>query len=59
MCVDTKRECDCLHIMTSKNVEVNYSFRHLELAAVVFALKLYRHYMYGTKYMFYIDHKSL
>ncbi|KAI3771000.1 hypothetical protein L6452_02149 [Arctium lappa] len=31
----------------------------MELAAVVFALKIWRHYLYGTKCMIYTDHKSL
>jgi hypothetical protein len=30
----------------------------LELAAVVFALKTWRHYLYGEKCVIYIDHKS-
>ncbi|KAI3685864.1 hypothetical protein L6452_35125 [Arctium lappa] len=39
--------------------EKNYPTHDLELAAVVFALKLWRHYLYGTKYTLYTDHKSL
>ncbi|KAI3702757.1 hypothetical protein L6452_28509 [Arctium lappa] len=39
--------------------EVNYPTHDLELAAVVFALKLWRHYLYGTKCTLYMDHKSL
>ncbi|GKF89985.1 putative reverse transcriptase domain-containing protein, partial [Tanacetum coccineum] len=31
----------------------------LELRAVVFALKTWRHYLYGTKSVIYTDHKSL
>ncbi|GJU05218.1 putative reverse transcriptase domain-containing protein [Tanacetum coccineum] len=31
----------------------------LELGAVVFALKTWRHYLYGTKSVIYMDHKSL
>ncbi|GJZ08045.1 putative reverse transcriptase domain-containing protein [Tanacetum coccineum] len=30
-----------------------------ELGAVVFALKIWRHYLYGTKYTVFTDHKSL
>ncbi|KAL4590512.1 hypothetical protein LXL04_003444 [Taraxacum kok-saghyz] len=37
----------------------NTKVLNLELAAVVFALKLWRHYLYGTKCMLYTDHKSL
>ncbi|GJX46079.1 putative nucleotidyltransferase, ribonuclease H [Tanacetum coccineum] len=39
--------------------EKNYTTRDLELDAVVFALKIQRHYLYGTKSVIYIDHKSL
>ena len=31
----------------------------LELAAVIFALKIWRHYLYGEQFIIYIDHKSL
>ncbi|GJX34685.1 putative reverse transcriptase domain-containing protein [Tanacetum coccineum] len=34
-------------------------FVDLELGAVVFALKTWRHYLYGTKSVIYTDHKSL
>ncbi|KAI3706750.1 hypothetical protein L6452_24692 [Arctium lappa] len=39
--------------------EKNYPTHDLELAAVVFALKLWRHYLYGTKCTLFTDHKSL
>ncbi|KAJ9539320.1 hypothetical protein OSB04_032053 [Centaurea solstitialis] len=39
--------------------ETNYPIHDLELAAVVFALKIWRHYLYGTKCILYTDHKSL
>ena len=39
--------------------EVNYPTHDLELAAVVFALKLWRHYLYGAKCLIFTDHKSL
>ncbi|KAK1432277.1 hypothetical protein QVD17_09172 [Tagetes erecta] len=42
-----------------KNNECNYPTHDLELAAVVFALKIWRHYLYGTKCTIYSDHKSL
>ena len=29
------------------------------MAAVIFALKMWRHYLYGRKYKIYSDHKSL
>nr|GEV21667.1 putative reverse transcriptase domain-containing protein [Tanacetum cinerariifolium] len=37
----------------------NYTTHDLELGAVVFALKIWRHYLYGTKSFIYTDHKSL
>ncbi|KAI3663975.1 hypothetical protein L6452_45208 [Arctium lappa] len=42
-----------------KDHEKNYLTHDLELAAVVFALKLWRHYLYGTKCTLFTDHKSL
>ncbi|GJZ54530.1 putative reverse transcriptase domain-containing protein [Tanacetum coccineum] len=39
--------------------EENYTTHDLELGAVVFALKIWRHYMYGTKCTMFSDHKSL
>ncbi|GKB78954.1 reverse transcriptase domain-containing protein [Tanacetum coccineum] len=39
--------------------EKNYTTHDLELGAVVFALKIWRHYLYGTKSVIYTDHKSL
>ncbi|GJV44928.1 putative nucleotidyltransferase, ribonuclease H [Tanacetum coccineum] len=42
-----------------KTHEKNYTTHDLELRAVVFALKTWRHYLYGTKSVIYIDHKSL
>ncbi|GJU99092.1 putative reverse transcriptase domain-containing protein [Tanacetum coccineum] len=37
----------------------NYPTHDLELGAVVFALKMWRHYLYGTKCFVFTDHKSL
>ncbi|KAA3483481.1 DNA/RNA polymerases superfamily protein [Gossypium australe] len=39
--------------------ESNYPTHDLELAAVVFALKIWRHYLYGEKSVIYRNHKSL
>ncbi|GKB36557.1 putative reverse transcriptase domain-containing protein [Tanacetum coccineum] len=39
--------------------EKNYTTHDLELRAVVFALKMYRHYLYGTKCVVFTDHNSL
>nr|GEW45984.1 putative reverse transcriptase domain-containing protein [Tanacetum cinerariifolium] len=39
--------------------EKNYTTHDLELDAVVFALKMWRHCLYGTKCVVFTDHKSL
>nr|GEX52414.1 hypothetical protein [Tanacetum cinerariifolium] len=39
--------------------EKNYTTHDLELEAVVFALKIWIHYLYRTKSVIYTDHKSL
>jgi ribonuclease HI len=39
--------------------EVNYPTHDLELAAVVHALKIWRHYLMGKRCELYTDHKSL
>ncbi|GJY82877.1 reverse transcriptase domain-containing protein [Tanacetum coccineum] len=39
--------------------EKNYTTHNLELGVVVFAIKIWRHYLYGTKSVIYTDHKSL
>nr|GEV76496.1 putative reverse transcriptase domain-containing protein [Tanacetum cinerariifolium] len=39
--------------------EENYTTHDLELGAVVFALRLWRHYLYGIKCVVYTNHKSL
>jgi len=39
--------------------EKNYLTHDLELAAVVFVLKIWRHYLYGSKFEVFSDHKSL
>ena len=37
----------------------NYSTHDMELAAIVFAMKIWRYYLYGEKCFIYTDHKSL
>nr|GFC20668.1 putative reverse transcriptase domain-containing protein [Tanacetum cinerariifolium] len=39
--------------------EKNYTTHDLELGAVVFALKIWRHYLYETKCTVFTDHKNL
>ena len=42
-----------------KEYEKRYPTHDMELAAVVFALKIWRHYLYGERCEIYTDHKSL
>ena len=42
-----------------KNHEQNYPTHNIELAAIVLALKIWRHYLYGEQFEVYSDHKSL
>ena len=42
-----------------KPYEKNYPTHDLELAAVIFALKSWRHYLYGVHCKIFTDHKSL
>jgi hypothetical protein len=42
-----------------KKHEVNYPTHDLELAAMVHALKIWRHYLMGMRCELYTDHKSL
>ena len=39
--------------------EKNYPTHDIELAAVIFALKIWRHYLYGERFEAFSDHKSL
>jgi hypothetical protein len=65
----SKKGLGCV-LMQNKNVivyashqlkpnEQNYYTHDLELAAVVFALKIWRHYLYGKRCEIYTDHKTL
>ena len=42
-----------------KNHEQNYPTHDLELAAIVFSLKIWRHYLYGKQFEVFSDYKSL
>ncbi|GJT02976.1 putative reverse transcriptase domain-containing protein [Tanacetum coccineum] len=58
-CIDAEREGDCLCFSTTKVDEKNYTTYDLELGSVVFALKIWRHYLYKTKCTVFTDHKTL
>ena len=42
-----------------KNHERNYPTHDMELAAIVFALKIWHHYLYSEQFEVFLDHKSL
>ncbi|GKB45994.1 putative reverse transcriptase domain-containing protein, partial [Tanacetum coccineum] len=55
-----QKEKDIAYVSRQLRVhEKNYTTHDLELGAVVFALKMWRHYLYGTKCVVFTDHKSL
>ncbi|GJT00011.1 putative reverse transcriptase domain-containing protein [Tanacetum coccineum] len=68
-CDASNQGLGCVHMQrgkvityTSRQLKIhkkNYTTHDLELGAVVFALKTWRHYLYGTKSVIYTDHKSL
>ncbi|GJS98379.1 putative reverse transcriptase domain-containing protein [Tanacetum coccineum] len=56
---DVKGKRDCICLSTVEGSRKNYTTHDLELGAVVFALKIWRHYLFGMKSVIYTDHKSL
>ena len=42
-----------------KTHEINYSVHDLDLATVVFALRVWRNFLYGSRVQIFTDHKSL
>ena len=42
-----------------KSYELNYPTHDLEFAAIIFALKIWRHCLYGRTFKIFMDHKSL
>ena len=59
MCIDARGKVVAYASRQLRPHEINYPTHDLELAAVVFALKIWRHYLYGEKSIIYTDHKSL
>ncbi|GKB85667.1 ribonuclease H-like domain-containing protein [Tanacetum coccineum] len=59
-CVDAYRKRLIAYASRQLKIyEKNYTTHDLELGAVEFALKIWRRYLYGTKFMVFTDHKSL
>ncbi|GJT40055.1 putative reverse transcriptase domain-containing protein [Tanacetum coccineum] len=58
-CAERKKLLFLMDHASLKIHEKNYTTHDLELGAVVFALKIWRHYLYGTKCTVFTDHKSL
>jgi hypothetical protein len=59
MCSYVGRTCHRLRISSVEVARVELPTHYLELAAVVHALKIWRHYVMGTKFHIYTDHKNL
>ncbi|GJX23008.1 reverse transcriptase domain-containing protein [Tanacetum coccineum] len=59
-CINAKRKVIALvHLDNNKPHEENYTTHFHEFRAVILALKIWRHYLYGTKCTVFTDHKSL
>ena len=48
-----------LMLLDNWEAQKNYPTHDLELATIIFALKIWRHYLYGVSCGIYINHKSL
>nr|GEZ35088.1 hypothetical protein [Tanacetum cinerariifolium] len=63
LCLNNRSWIPCFgHSLRSRQRKVhekNYTTLDLELGVVVFVVKMWRHYMYGTKCVVFTDHKSL
>jgi hypothetical protein len=59
MCAYARRNVIAYASRQLRKHELNYPTHDLELAAIVHALKIWRHYIMGTKCQVYTDHKSL
>ena len=49
----------CYELRNLKDHENNYATHDLELATIVYALKMWRHYLMGKKFELRIDHYGL
>ena len=59
MCFNAVREGSSLWFSSVEESRAELPTLDMELAAVVFALKIWRHYLYGEEFEVYSDHKSL
>ncbi|XP_020242671.1 uncharacterized protein LOC109820889 [Asparagus officinalis] len=59
MCSSTGWSCGSICFSSVKKHKQNYPTHDLELAAVIFALKLWRHYLLGEQVKVFTDHKRL
>jgi hypothetical protein len=59
MCVNARRKVIAYASRQLRKHENNYPTHDLELATVVHALKIWRHYMIGNKCKIFTDHKIL
>ncbi|GJT38112.1 putative nucleotidyltransferase, ribonuclease H [Tanacetum coccineum] len=59
LCINVGKQSFTYALRQLKKHEKNYTTHDLELGAIVFVLKIWRHYMYGTKCMVFTDHQSL
>ena len=59
-CVLMQSERIVAHVSRQlKNHEQNYPTNDMDLEAIVFALKIWRHYLYGEQFEVFSNHKSL
>ena len=59
MCINANVRVVAYASRQLKKHKQNYPTHDLEMAALVFALKIWRHYLYGVTCEIYTDHKSL
>ena len=59
MCPNATWEGDHLCIKTVKDSLDEFLVHDLELVAVLFSLRIWRHYLYGSRTQIFTDHKSL
>jgi hypothetical protein len=59
MCLDARWPCSSICFKAIKETRRKYSTHDLELATVVYALKIWRYYTIAKRCVVYSDHKSL